>query len=182
MKKTFILLVVSLFVLTACDLFTPPNDPKKDMMEEFDLTEEEVNDLIETGIDTTDEIDMFLDELNAMGPGPFDYNAVLEDVSGGNATGEAGASYKFESYKLYAKFENLPHLDDDYFYEGWVVRQSPLSVVSTGEAKRNLGEYINSFNTDEDLTDHDFYVLTLEPNDGDPAPAEHILEGTMTNK
>ena len=88
-------------------------------------------------------------------------------------------SYQNYTYTLYAEFEDLPILDDDYFYEGWVVRNSPLSVISTGPTEINDGVHSNNFTSEEDLRDHSFYVLTLEPNDGDPAPAEHILEGNV---
>lgn len=149
-----------------------------EMIEKFDLTEEEAKELEEMGI-SDDNIELWIDEQKAMGPGPFDFNTDLEDVSGGNATGYAGAYFAEGEYHVFAQFENLPHPEEGYFYEGWVVRKSPLSVLSTGEAVRSLGDYHNTFRSAQDLTDHDFYVLTLEPDDGDPEPAEHILEGTM---
>ncbi|MFC1599533.1 anti-sigma factor [Patescibacteria group bacterium] len=175
MKKTIPLLIVSIFVLSAC---LPTTDGISDeMVVKHDLTEEEVKMLEE--MDITDEtIDAWMDEIKAMGPGLFDFNAELEDVSGGTATGNAGAYFE-EGYNLFAEFNGLPHPEEGYFYEGWVVRNSPLSVISTGKAERSLGDYFNDFQSDDNLLDHDFYVLTLEPDDGDPAPAEHILEGTM---
>lgn len=151
---------------------------RAEIMEEFYLTETELDDLKKMGLEERDEIFYYLDELNAMGPGPFQYNAELEDVSGGEASGYAGASYT-DGYVLYASFDDLPRLEDGYFYEGWIVRNSPLSIVSTGAVKRVLGEFHNSFTSVDDLRDHDFYVLTLEPADGDPEPADHVLEGTL---
>ena len=109
-----------------------------------------------------------------------DFSGKLEDVSNGQATGQAYAKYDGETYMLYADFENLPPLENGYFYEGWVVRKNPLSIISTGETFTLDTFHANNFSDSKDLTDHDFYVLTLEPDDGDPAPAEHILEGTMT--
>lgn len=38
---------------------------------------------------------------------------------------------------------------------------------------------MNTYSSGEDLTDHNFYVLTIEPDDGNPAPADHIVEGTL---
>jgi hypothetical protein len=52
----------------------------------------------------------------------------------------------------------------------WIVRQDPLSVISTGRLEKDNEGYANVFKSDKNLTDHDFYVLTLEPDDGDPAP------------
>ena len=200
--KKIILLLIPIFLLTACtdvsqetetqdqenpikeDLEEISEEPtdippgiSQEMIDKYDLTQEEVDELIGMGI-TDQYLDGWVEEIRAMGPGPFDYNAILEDVTGGTAVGTAGAYFN-EVYYLYAQFEGLPHPEEGYFYEGWIVRENPLSVISTGEAKRSLGEYSNSYNSETDLTDNDLYVLTLEPDDGDPAPAEHILEGRM---
>ncbi len=107
----------------------------------------------------------------------------LEDVSGGEATGMAQAGYSAASnmYLMEAVFENLPEPEGTDFYEGWIVRRGDsMSVLSTGRAEPE-GEnmYSNVYRAEEDLMDHTFYVLTLEPDDGDPAPAAHILEGVM---
>ncbi len=118
-------------------------------------------------------IEVETDEIPA-----FELEATLLDVSGGTATGTAGAYYD-DGYVLIASFENLPPLEEGYFYEGWVVRHEPLSVLSTGEAPLQDGTFVNEFTSEDDLMDHTFYVLTLEPDDGDPAPAAHILEGTL---
>ena len=111
----------------------------------------------------------------------YDYFGDLVDVSGGEASGTARAYFNGQEYILVADFNNLPDPESGYFYEGWVVRKQPLSVISTGSAKSRKLEstYQNTFISNQDLTDHDFYVLTIEPDDGDPAPAAHILEGTM---
>lgn len=105
--------------------------------------------------------------------------ANLSDVSGGNAEGTAIADYVGGAYMMTAEFENLPELEDGFFYEGWVVRQgADMSVISSGATQVQAdGTHLNIFESPDDLTDHTFYVLTLEPDDGDPAPAEHILEG-----
>jgi len=107
----------------------------------------------------------------------------LEDVSGGSSSGEATALFSEGGYSLEAIFSNnLPEPEEGYFYEGWVVRRGiGLSVISTGAAYKDedVGIYRNDYTDERDLTDHDFYVLTLEPDDGDPAPAEHILEGVL---
>jgi hypothetical protein len=109
----------------------------------------------------------------------YNYHGDLVDVANGNATGKAYAKQSEESYMLYATFENLPDITDEFFYEGWVVRKSPLSVLSTGKAVIKDGRYENNYLADGDLADHDFYVLTVEPDDGDPAPADHVLEGYL---
>lgn len=119
----------------------------------------------------------------------FQYKGLLSDVTkgsirgtntNGNATGIARAGFD-ETYSLRVTFENLPDPAGDDFYEGWVVRRGEdFNVISTGPVGKIEDQYINVYMSNTDFTDHDFYVLTLEPNDGDPAPADHIVEGTMT--
>jgi hypothetical protein len=109
----------------------------------------------------------------------YDYYGDLVDVSGGQAAGVAQAGLMDGMYNLLAEFDQLPEPQGTDFYEGWVVRKEPFHFISTGELSKQGENYFNVFSVQEDLTDHDFYVLTLEPDDGDPAPAEHILEGTM---
>ncbi|PIQ78601.1 hypothetical protein COV82_00355 [Candidatus Peregrinibacteria bacterium CG11_big_fil_rev_8_21_14_0_20_46_8] len=116
---------------------------------------------------------MMSDEMQYM------YAGKLKDVSGGNAEGMAQATFENGEYKLLATFDNLPALDSGFFYEGWVVRKSPFHFVSTGRVDRINGVYTNVYSSADDLTDHTMYVLTLEPDDDDPAPADHIVEGNM---
>ena len=109
----------------------------------------------------------------------YDYEGDLVDVTDGNASGVAKAIFDQDEYMLMVTFENLPPAGSGYFYEGWVVRNSPFTVISTGATEIVNGQDVNIFTSDTDLTDHDFYVLTIEPDDGDPAPADHVLEGTL---
>ncbi len=97
-----------------------------------------------------------------------------------DAAGYAFASYSDGEYSLHGKFSGLTDPIGDDFYEGWVVRQSPFAFWSTGKLiKKEDGNYHNSITSSRDYSDYDFYVLTLEPNDGDAAPADHILEGDV---
>ena len=108
----------------------------------------------------------------------YQLEAILDDVTGGDASGSVQAGFIENEYRMVAGFENLPPLKEGYLYEGWVVRDNPKSVVSTGALEdQGVGVFANIFRDERDLTDHLKYVLTLEPDDGDPAPAEHVLEG-----
>ncbi|MCH7493056.1 anti-sigma factor [Patescibacteria group bacterium] len=109
-----------------------------------------------------------------------DWQGDLVDVSGGEASGSVEAAYIDGVYDLVATLENLPTPAGTDFYEGWIVRNDPSDVLSTGKIDLVDGNYTNTFQSEKDLLDHDFYVLTIEPDDGDPAPANHILEGTLT--
>lgn len=109
----------------------------------------------------------------------FRYRGELSDVSGGQASGVALMDWKGGQYMLHARFEGLPATSNGDFYEGWVVRKEPFDFISTGRVVDVRGQLVNTYLSNEDYVGYDFYVLTLEPNDGDPAPAKHILEGTM---
>lgn len=76
-------------------------------------------------------------------------------------------------------FQNLPATGADNFYEGRLVRKSPFKFISTGPLEMKDGMYVNDRMSSEDYLDFNHYVLTLEPNDNDPAPAEHIFEGDL---
>lgn len=95
----------------------------------------------------------------------------------GSEIWRANSTTSEDGTRVYAEFEGLSDAGSDNFYEGWIVRQSWwLSVLSTGELTENNGIMINDRSTSDDISDHTFYVLTLEPRDNDPAPADHILE------
>ncbi len=116
----------------------------------------------------------------------------LEDVTGGkqvrgvsfseNISGYAQTAYSTNDFQLYVEFVNLPDPEGDDFYEGWLVQKSPFRFISTGKLKKQGGKYINEFSSTTDYTSYTEYILTLEPNDNDPAPADHILEGPVTLK
>ena len=99
-----------------------------------------------------------------------------------DATGSAYAYYKDNIYWLNATFTGLQDPESDDFYEGWIVQQSPFKVLSTWKLEKQAWAYVNKFSSDIDLRSYDFYVLTLEPNDDNSAPADHIFEGTIIEK
>jgi hypothetical protein len=91
--------------------------------------------------------------------------------------------YDGETYVLSAEIYDLPLPEGTDFYEGWLVKKGTSEFISTGRAYDMMPMYSNVFRSNEDLKDkYDFYVLTLEPDDGDPAPAEHIVEGDIKEK
>ena len=107
-----------------------------------------------------------------------------KEVGGINTAGEAAGHAEVffaEKYELTVSFEKLPEPQGTDFYEGWIVRKGEaFDVISTGRVSLSEeGVYVNDFMSTKDLTDHDFYVLTIEPDDGDPAPAGHVVEGTL---
>jgi hypothetical protein len=91
----------------------------------------------------------------------------------------ARAKFTEGKYTMVVRMGGLPPLGDGYYYEGWIVNRKTREVVSTGRAELVGEEFVNGFESFDDLRAFDFFVLTLEPDDGNPAPDEHILEGTF---
>ena len=108
----------------------------------------------------------------------FAYGAMtgVEDVS---ANGVAQA-HRFEDGRyLHTVNLNIEPAPDGYFYEGWIIKGP--SVISTGHLTNNFGDVRHNlrFEADEDYTGHLNVVITLEPDDGNPAPADHVAEGKL---
>jgi len=119
----------------------------------------------------------------------FSAENTLENSTGGNTirwivtSSEASwvvkVSLKSWETRLHAIFSNLSAPQWDDFYEGWLVRKSPFSIISTGRITKIDGEYNNYFSTSQDFSDYTHYVLTIEANDGNNTAWEHILEGKI---
>lgn len=108
------------------------------------------------------------------------WNAALADVTGGGGYGIAHAMFKNGSFTLIAQMGSLPEPPSESYYEGWLVRRKgALAVLSLGRAVETQDGNALIYLTSTDLSDHDFFVLTLESDDGNQAPAQHILEGTL---
>jgi hypothetical protein len=107
-------------------------------------------------------------------------SAALADVTGGGSFGLAHTFSSKDRFRLFARMGGLRILDDQHAYEGWIVRRGEsLRAVSLGYAEL-VGEWYEiALESTENLSDHDFFVLTLEVLDDEPAPSEHILEGAF---
>ena len=106
--------------------------------------------------------------------------AALADVTGGTSYGLAYVKFEKLKFTLYAKMGGLPTPSDDYHYEGWIVhRNTGMKIVNVGRAIQDKDQYIIAYSSSENLLTYDFFVLTLEQNDENNAPAEHILEGMI---
>lgn len=110
--------------------------------------------------------------------------AVLRDVGGESATGHATRGTQ-EGYFYHTVKTSLPAIDrEKQFYEGWLLRPVPFDFFSTGEMVTNdLGEFVLVW-AGEPGKDYQAYtkvVITIENKDGNPDPAQHILEGEFGN-
>jgi len=86
-----------------------------------------------------------------------------------------------KQYVLYGTFTGMPKLREGYYYEGWLVRKEPnFSIISTGKVVLIDEEFTSVYVSVTNLSDYDYFVVTLEHNDGDPKPEVEILEGQFT--
>jgi len=99
---------------------------------------------------------------------------VLKDVTGGQAVGTAWRQYDEEEFSHKVEASNLPSLEKGFYYEAWLVGDE--GFFSTGRMVETGTLY---YKAGEDKSEFAGVVVTLEPEDGNPAPAEHVLEGSF---
>lgn len=104
---------------------------------------------------------------------------VLNDVTGGTSGG-VGYVLRSDDMLSHAVTADLPELEGDTFYEGWLVQQEPqLAFISTGEMEQQEDGTFSLTYTDENLYEgYNVVVITLETV-RDETPEEHIIEGTV---
>ncbi|MDP3793269.1 MAG: hypothetical protein Q8R07_00790, partial [Candidatus Uhrbacteria bacterium] len=124
--------------------------------------------------------------------GALEYSGSLGDITGGApvqgttttegfANGMVQAMFSKAIYRLEAVVKNLPDPAGTDFYEGWLVHtEAPFDFISTGKFNKTDEAYVNKYSSGNDLTDHLFYVVTLESDDKNPAPSAHVLEGRLS--
>lgn len=106
----------------------------------------------------------------------FQNSVVMTNVDPENypdAEGEGYYGVNEGLIKLYADF-NIADPEEGFFYEGWLICGN--DAISTGELAKFDGLWIDYYETTDDIQCRR-YVLTIEPDDGDPAPADHVMEG-----
>ncbi len=99
-------------------------------------------------------------------------SAALADVTGGGSFGLAFLNYQDGKTTVVAKMGNLTAREGESVYEGWLVqRGKEMRVVNLGAAIAVEDQFVVVFETQTDLSDHDFFVLTWD--------GQHILEGSF---
>lgn len=181
-RKNVLVFIVLVVLLLIVSRFTEDASIQQDQLTESEESEQAEN---ETAIKELD-----ITRSSVMERGGFQYQGTLRDITGGrilrkittntHAQGAAQMWYTNDLFELRATFVNLPDPDGTDFYEGWIVREEDNHVVSTGPLAQINGEWVNVFESSDNLTDHQKYILTLEPDDSDPAPYHtHIVEGIL---
>ena len=103
----------------------------------------------------------------------------MTGVKGVAANGVAQAHFFQDGTFGHAIQLNIKPAEDGYFYEGWLTKGG--KTISTGHLVNKLGDsrHFLTFIGDDDLRDMLKVIITLEKDDGNPAPAQHVAEGTM---
>ena len=107
-------------------------------------------------------------------------SAALADVTGGESYGLAHATFENGLYKLRVEMGSLTEPSETFSYQGWLVKRGEaMIIVNIGTAVKTETGYSMVFTSSQDLSEFDFFVLTLEQTGGLSTPEEHILEGSF---
>lgn len=102
---------------------------------------------------------------------------MLKDVSGGQAVGTAWRHQGDKKFSLKMEVSRLASLDKGFYYEGWLV--GDVGFFSIGRLGEVSGSGKIYYQTNEDKSQYRGLVITKEPEDGEAAPAQHVLEGSF---
>lgn len=162
MKKTTLLLTASLLLLAGC------GDNRSERKEDLDT------EVIQYPLPVGGKV-----EYDKHGEETWFAYGAMTEVGEYRANGVAQAHMFEDGYYLHTVTLNIEPAPDGYFYEGWVVNGS--DIVSTGHLSNYFSDSRHNlrFDGNIDYTNHTKVIITLEPDDGDPAPAEHVAEGVL---
>lgn len=100
----------------------------------------------------------------------------------GGFRGSATTSVQFgEEGFQHVVAATLPDPPVGYYYEGWLIRSKPFDFFSTGRLIQHADDlrWYLLWESADDYSDYTKVIVTLEPEDGDIAPADHVLEGVF---
>jgi len=159
MKKSTIILSACTVALSACG--TPSIN-----------TDTEQQNIIHTVPEAQGDVPNYGEEQS------FAYGAI-GGVGDALANGVAQSHMYKDGHFVHTLTVNIEVAPDGYFYEGWIVNGS--DVISTGNLSNAFGDtrYALQFESDIDLTEYTKVIVTLEKDDGNPAPDIHVAEGNL---
>lgn len=107
----------------------------------------------------------------------------MAGVEGTNANGVTQAQYFEDGLYVHSLALNIEQAPDGFFYEAWAVPASG-SPVSLGHLTTPFGDVRHrvSFEEKQDLRSAMKIMVTLEKDDGNPAPAQTVAEGTLKER
>lgn len=100
----------------------------------------------------------------------------LVDVVGGGVAGHAKRAFSDGKFYFKVEVSGLEPVEKGYYYEGWLKNED--GVVSVGRVELSqTGQGSLYYTASADRSEYSGVVITLEPEDGNPEPATHVLEG-----
>jgi hypothetical protein len=108
----------------------------------------------------------------------------MAGVEGTPANGVTDAHFFEDGTYVMGIQLNIERPSDGYFYEGWLVRENPKDTMSVGHLKSLFGDvrHFLKFKDERDLRAYTKVIVTLEVDDGNPAPARHVAEGVLKER
>ena len=193
-KKISLVLVLSLsvFIFSGC-FYDEEKDSANSAEEESETSdtkkrpaiieeaEENVERFNEQAEEIIEEAERIESEAQEEGENEFEGapSVILEDVAGGNATGTAWLAYRNGKTVHKVDAFDMPELQGGDFYEGWLVKGGDFFSTGRMEYSEDVGGFVLNYETDGDKTSYNKVVITSEPDDGNPAPARHIIENSF---
>ena len=193
-NKGSVLIVVSVTVVIILAMIVAisyANNKKKNELKKAEMqnqTETSIttknNNVLNKEINKEETVDVALDyQLYVKLKNVVGDNELEGDVFSSGAGGNVKASYLESGYLMVASFNDLPDPAAGYFYESWLIREGDdQDTINAGRAEKVNGSYVGAYTSENDITDHDLFILTLEKNDEAKEPSkDRIFEGRLEN-
>ncbi|MEK7452460.1 MAG: hypothetical protein AAB664_03905 [Patescibacteria group bacterium] len=104
----------------------------------------------------------------------------LADVTGGTSFGLVHTQMQTGRFTLIATLGGLPKTANGAFYQSWLVKRgSAMQLIPTGIVEAAADHFVNAYVTTTNLSDYNFYVVTLQSKSDELIPGEPILEGEI---
>lgn len=183
------LLIILLFFITGCDLIKPlPGNDSFTFGKEGIGIDKIIDKLIEKAEQIKSDISNFQQtgEFAIEQEAKSDFNvaesADLIAVSDRDGYGKATRIYQNGQFALDIVSE-LPAPKENYFYECWLMIPEPINYISIGRMIQETdGKYHLKFIVNNDYTNYNNIVVTLEADDNNSAPSATILQGEFVAK
>ncbi|MFC1711083.1 anti-sigma factor [Patescibacteria group bacterium] len=100
----------------------------------------------------------------------------LMDSSAGGASGEAKRAFSDGKFYFKLTASGLSSVEKGYYYESWLEKDE--KNISTGRVEvDSMGNGELYYTVSVDRSEYPKVFVSIEPEDGNPAPADKILEG-----
>lgn len=105
----------------------------------------------------------------------------ITGLEGTPANGVVQSHYFSDGTYQHGMQININQAEPGYFYEGWLVHPVTKDFISTGRIRVLLNDVRHTlqYEIKQDYREYTNVVVTLEPDDNDPAPAVHVAEAVL---